>query len=59
MRANHHLFNRVCVTNHDEMVDSPRGGFGSNYETNQMASKAMKPQQTLTTLANLHNRQMT
>ena len=53
--ANKNLY-RGCVTNHDEIIDSPRGGFGSNYETNQLASKVMKPQQTLTVLANLHNR---
>ena len=50
---------RVCVTNHDEVVDSPRGGFGSNYETNAMASKVMKPQQTITIHTNQHNRQYT
>ena len=53
------LLYRGCVTNHDEIVDSPRGGFGSNYETNKMATKVLKPQQTFTGITNLHNRQQT
>ena len=48
------------TTNYDEVApESPRGGFGSNYETNTQAPKVMKPQQTVTLNTNLHNRQNT
>ena len=38
-RTSNAMAYRGCMTNFDEMnAESPRGGFGSNYETNAQAS---------------------
>ena len=46
-RQNKELYKRLKDPDASNL-DSPRGGFGSNYETNVQATKTMKPREITT-----------